>query len=1251
VAGFGGSYNSATYNGRTYNGRAQAKSVGGAFGSATFAGRAFAGDRKPRGPVVLGGGYAAATYGGRTYGGAKQYISGPLQTKTMQGLASAQALGQPTVRYDQTIAVAGVVSGFVAGLYHTSLTVPIGGVATSEAEGRPTVIQVQYINISAQASSFAAGLYSTSLTVPIGGIAPGAPGAFRVNVTVPMLGAAPSEAVAAPVVAQSIPARGIPSSEATGLFSTSVTVPMAAGFSAEQFGRPPPPAQLLRPLLAAASAESVGQPIVGDFKLIGSALSAEAGGRPTVVPGPVIVHMLGEVLTVFGRPSIAVTVLLVGIPSLEAVSQVLPVRAQHHDMQGAVSAEAFGQPIVPVRPTSAASGESVGRPLVSVARTIAMQGAPSSETVPAASVGAIIVMQGAASAASVTDLPLVPVGIASAFAAGGFTFYVPPQDQTLSGRGRGWRRGLRRLAGDRRCHRRSRRRDRRSVRPGPHRPSTPHGWRRFRRSRRPPIDEHLHRAHVARRLRRGGGPAELPEPPNRACGDGCGERRDVRRAQLDARHRHLPARRSHRRGAPRPHLRLRRRQSRHAGRGQRGRRRSRPLRAGRLPRRRRQQRSVRSARHAAVGQPPRARLRRGGRQTRPADRRGDVRQPRGRGKRGTHRRVPGADDPGGRSELGGVRPANGRSFHQPSWGRLLERVRPAAGRPDRAHRRVASSEAVGQPGTQLSVPLVGTPSGEAFGAVWVAYQQFITPTGIDTSEQLGGLLVHVTARAASAVSLEAFGLPRVVPLAYLRPGGADSAEQVSAPKINRTIPMAGAATGAAFGLLRASPGEVRVPMWGIAEYPFEPHTPHDKYGEPLITTWVLGGVLAGVPSAENLGRPRQAAQAVHPAGVASAEQFGQPTAPAQRLRLAGAVTAERVSRFWQTAATSRDMLGIPSVEHVGAVAVPSQTLHPAGLPGGMVGTPRVNVLERAQGAGTSERFGFPTTVQAVSPSGITSASSVGAPLPPLVSVRLGSVGSAENVGRFSTPLTVPIAPAGAGESTGQFTVHAVYVVRPGPVPPWALWGGPVISTVVRLGLVGIESGEAAAVPTVLLVFTVGLLGWDSAALGDPWISQYPTTGVWVDTDVSGVAQMLDANGRSLSVGVLAITQGIIFSGNVGVATGLLLGATLPVGSQPTNITAGDGIGIRYTGAADLVPVTVEFVIDGSTEPVDELLFWHEDTETFGAPWTALDIYWITPVGLPDGLHTATVAVSDINGRTDSRTWQFTSTGSNPGGPT
>jgi hypothetical protein len=1251
VAGFGGSYNSATYNGRTYNGRAQAKSVGGAFGSATFAGRAFAGDRKPRGPVVLGGGYAAATYGGRTYGGAKQYISGPLQTKTMQGLASAQALGQPTVRYDQTIAVAGVVSGFVAGLYHTSLTVPIGGVATSEAEGRPTVIQVQYINISAQASSFAAGLYSTSLTVPIGGIAPGAPGAFRVNVTVPMLGAAPSEAVAAPVVAQSIPARGIPSSEATGLFSTSVTVPMAAGFSAEQFGRPPPPAQLLRPLLAAASAESVGQPNGGDVTLIGSALSAEAGGRPTVVPGPVIVHMLGEVLTVFGRPSIAVTVLLVGIPSLEAVSQVLPVRAQHHDMQGAVSAEAFGQPIVPVRPTSAASGESVGRPLVSVARTIAMQGAPSSETVPAASVGAIIVMQGAASAASVTDLPLVPVGIASAFAAGGFTFYVPPQDQTLRVGGAaggedfgGWRaivaviaaRGV--ATGEAFG----------PVRTAPQlrmagvvsgeavgRPSTSTftvlmwpadsdeavGLPSFPSPQTVHVGTGAASGETFGELNwtrgiviypQGAATGEVLLGPTFAFGGVSRVMQGAASAAVVGPVHYAQAvfpvgvDSSEAFGLPGTPLSV---SPRGLASGEAVGRPDRPIAGATFV----NPAGVASGEHIGVFRVP----------TIPAG-------------------APSSEAFGQPTAVHSINPAGAGSssvFGRP----LVAQIEHIGG--------VASSEAVGQPGTQLSVPLVGTPSGEAFGAVWVAYQQFITPTGIDTSEQLGGLLVHVTARAASAVSLEAFGLPRVVPLAYLRPGGADSAEQVSAPKINRTIPMAGAATGAAFGLLRASPGEVRVPMWGIAEYPFEPHTPHDKYGEPLITTWVLGGVLAGVPSAENLGRPRQAAQAVHPAGVASAEQFGQPTAPAQRLRLAGAVTAERVSRFWQTAATSRDMLGIPSVEHVGAVAVPSQTLHPAGLPGGMVGTPRVNVLERAQGAGTSERFGFPTTVQAVSPSGITSASSVGAPLPPLVSVRLGSVGSAENVGRFSTPLTVPIAPAGAGESTGQFTVHAVYVVRPGPVPPWALWGGPVISTVVRLGLVGIESGEAAAVPTVLLVFTVGLLGWDSAALGDPWISQYPTTGVWVDTDVSGVAQMLDANGRSLSVGVLAITQGIIFSGNVGVATGLLLGATLPVGSQPTNITAGDGIGIRYTGAADLVPVTVEFVIDGSTEPVDELLFWHEDTETFGAPWTALDIYWITPVGLPDGLHTATVAVSDINGRTDSRTWQFTSTGSNPGGPT
>jgi hypothetical protein len=397
--------------------------------------------------------------------------------------------------------------------------------------------------------------------------------------------------------------------------------------------------------------------------------------------------MLGEVLTVFGRPSIAVTVLLVGIPSLEAVSQVLPVRAQHHDMQGAVSAEAFGQPIVPVRPTSAASGESVGRPLVSVARTIAMQGAPSSETVPAASVGAIIVMQGAASAASVTDLPLVPVGIASAFAAGGFTFYVPPQDQTLRVGGAaggedfgGWRAIVAVIAA-------------RGVATG----------------------EAFGPVRTAPQLRMAGvvsgeavgrpststftvlmwpadsdeavGLPSFPSPQTvhvgtgAASGETFGELNWTRGIVI------------YPQGAATGEVLL-----------------GPTFAFGGVSR------VMQGAASAAVVGPvhyaqavfpvgvdsseafglpgtPLSVSPRGlasgeavGRPDRPIAG-GDVRQPRGRGKRGTHRRVPGADDPGGRSELGGVRPANGRSFHQPSWGRLLERVRPAAGRPDRAHRR------------------------------------------------------------------------------------------------------------------------------------------------------------------------------------------------------------------------------------------------------------------------------------------------------------------------------------------------------------------------------------------------------------------------------------------------------------------------------------------------------------------------------------------------------------------------------------
>lgn len=1233
-------------------------------------------------PPYRRGGYANWTYAGRTYAGryhtpllppagiasgelfGRPTVGGTSSGASMVGAASAGAAGQPNqlaqgthpadtassgglgspqVSFAQSVAPRGAVSSEAFGPAHVAVSVFPTSAASALVFGAPALIQTQYINAQSGPAGFAAGLYSTSLTVPMSGLASGAQlGPVRTSITIRLGGVATTSTFGNPEVALAVPIGAVPSGEQFGLYRTSVTLPIA-GFTDEQFGRPPPLAQKTRPMLALASAEAAGQPVVGDYKLIGSAVSAEAGGQPRVLPGPVFVNMLGEVLTVFGRPSINVTVLLQGVPSLEGVSQVLPVRAQHHDMQGLASSEAWGQPSIPFHINPATSAEAFGRPLVSVALTVRMQGAASAETFGGPYVGSIISMQGIPTGESVTALPIVPVGIHSGFAAGGFTFYVPPQDQTVRVGGADSDEAF-------------------------------GGWRAIsavRTMQAAASAGAFGPVHTAPQLRMAGiassqafGPLHVvtaviqiwftasaeavglpsfPSPQTVHMGTGApsgatfgnlnwtfgiitypigastGE--DIGRVTFSygGVSRTMQGKTSDQQISPLHYAQT-------------------ALIGG-------------AASSEAVGQPslvqsvsplgvPSAQA--VGRPDRPsvgalpvsmagtasAERFGNF-------------LLPIVMQGAASSQNAGLPTAVHSATFQgaPSSS--------AFGRPMVAQTQsigsVDSAEAFGEPATELSVPPIGTQSGEAFGDPHIAFTQFLDPAGADTAEQAGSPYTIVTVRVAGAVSLEGEGIPRVALVSYLSPASVGPAETVNGPKVNVTVPMAGAASAAAFGGGAVLPGELRLTPWGITEYPFEPHSPHDKYGEPKITTWVLGGTLAGVPTAEHVGAPRQAAQGAHPAGIGSAEGTGRPAAPNQTTHPAGAASAEHVDPFWQTALAVRTLAAVASSEAAGRPRIPSQAVHLIGIAAGQPGAPRVNVTQKPQGAASSFAAGIPTVVQYLRPSAAASSSAAGLPNPPAQSPHVSSIAAGSSFGLVSTSLTVPIAPAGTGESTGRPAWAGEYRIPAGPAAPGETWGGPGISTVVRIGLVGTESLEAAGDPSWFATLAVLLQGDEMGAVGLFWWSKYPSTGVTLDTSLSGQAQMLTVNGRSLSVDVLVVEQGIVLGPALVAGGGILLGDTLPMGTAPVNILSGSGVGVRYTGTAELDPASVVFTVDGTTVPADELLYWHEDTETFGPPYVGVDIYWVTPVTFPAGTHTASVAVADINGVTDQITWLFTST--------
>lgn len=1110
--------------------------------------------------------YAGVTYAGATYGGTRLAAAVPSQTRTLQGAAPSFASDGFSVSV--TVLMGNAASSFAAGQPRTQYIINLAGFSAA-AIGQPTWSQQQNVFPLATDPSFVGGL-----------------------------------------------------------FRTSVTVPMAAGVSEETFGRPPPLAQRMRPLLAVASAEGVGQPRVGPSRQMMGAPTAEAMGQPVAVPGPVTVYMLGEILTVFGRPSIGLTVLLGSATSLEAVSNFSAVRSQTHTLQGAAPSEAFGLPSLPVLMQGAASGAAFGQPLTNLARTISMQGGAPAEQVPGPIVGAAYPVEGIGSAENFGNpqppaQAVHPEGTASSFVGGQFTFFVPPSDQTLDLQGKAsdlafgvfhtiiatiapesivsefdsglFHTSVTVLMGGAPSG---------AVLPGPIVGRTYFMW---------PADS----AEAV-------GQPNFPSPQTVLMGS-------VASGETIGAWNWTAGRIGYPLGAP---------TGEHFS----------EFTYVTGPASRQMQGLASAEAFGPVHYPQTVAVS----SIAPTDAYGLPSTPQS----ASPRSITSAEAVGRPA-----RPAAGVAFRTMQGIASAEAVSGVLIPIGMVG--VGSSEAFGQPHVGASVSIRGAVSAEAAGRPKIELP--VQPVGVGTSGAFGRPAVHYSVPILGTDSGEAFGEPNVGLFLIINLEGAPSSSSVAQPRVtshNDLFPTAvdssessgspqiqltfnarlqGAPPDEAFGLWRAQLEPFIIRPAGISEWAFEPHATHDKYGEPLVSSWILGATLAGIPSAEAAGRPAQAVHVIRPQGAASSEAFGRPIAPPQTIHLGSVPTSERVSRFALHAATGRGMVGIPSAEQVGRPTVPSQTVHPAGLSGGNVGVPRVNVTVLPRGIQGGAVLGLPTTVQTVSVAELASSSAFGFPRQPAQTRRVATVPSAAAMGQFGLQLTVPMGSAGAGETFGAPQLAVYLAVRPGPVAPGETWGGPVVSTVVGIRLGGASSASSFGQPYVALLVVVAVAGADSAeVLGLVAFGQFPTTGVWIDTALSTVAQMLDLTGRSMSVQVLAVDIGVSYEGNLGAPGALLLGGTLPVGAEPQHIVPGEGVGVRYIGARDIDPAQTVFVVDGDTKPLSELVFYHEDTGLTGGPWTDLDIIWMTPNNFPGGSHTATVTAVDIDGRTDTKSWQFTS---------
>jgi hypothetical protein len=1147
-------------------------------------------------PSALGGGYAGVGYASKSYGGKLPDSGGAPQTVTIGGAASAESVSQPQViQIVKPIAF----SEAAFGLYSTSVTVPnIGGIApgqpgsprinrTVPMEGigsgetfpNPVVTQTQY-RTPLGISGFAAGLLHTSVTVPMRGAAPSeAFGGVLIGRSFLLGSISSAETVSTPTIAYLFRMAGTAPGD-FGLFSTSVSVPMRGVLSQQAAGMFF--AHVTVPMIGVVSAELVEQPFsVGVIVALVAISPTFDTGNPIVAPGPLSVHTSGVPPgETFGEVRLHGYMLMQGIGSAEAVPPFAAVRTQRH-LIAALSDEAIGNPTIPVRPTPAITGAGAGLPLVSVNITSRPAGLASSGSVGAPIVGAVIAPQGIASAETVTELPrvVVPAGFTGE-AFGLPRVSLPVADQTLA------------VAGA---------------------PSSeafgPLAVRTFTVVLAGVVPGVVGAPFLNRQLRVPGFSAGAVGVPGvrsfviDLTGAGVASGEAVGRPSFPA-----PQWVQMGPGAPSGEA------------------------AG-------EPTWTRGVVFYLIGVPS-----------------GETILGPSFGFGGVNRNMQGLDARGPVSPVGWAQDRqvasvpSGETFGSPQVANVILPIgavsQAAVGRPERPvfgpvargpagigsreafgplHYKqtiapvgvlsapvgaptvkatfivppagTESSEAFGDPALSITVLLGGTGSAEVvsqFSVVifvpveGVASREAVSeppppayiehPAGVDSVED-AGLPTTVQIVAVGGIgSLEQAGAPNTIQTALLssiepdeavspvtvgvlvgvegigsaetvsgivtnleeRPAGIGSAEALGGFVVHVTIPLEGATSAEQAGLpaipsvtvhmvgiasAAVVPGantNLTVPVWGISEYPFEPHV--SKLGQPRVTATVFGGQPVGVPTGEAVGQPRQAAQAVRPVGATSHQALGQLGVPGQLVRMAGTASGFRTAGPSAGQRITIFAGGIGTAEQVGRPGFPAAAVRVGGVsPQAAAGRPTVHVLERVQGAASSARLGFPTTVQFLRPVGAGSLEAAGQPKA-TQREAIGSVPSGEQAGRPRTAVTVPIGGAQPGQ-VGAPQFRTSIFVLPGPAGQGGPLGEPGISTAVQVRLGAISSTEASGWPLLViepvLLLPVGIVSEEAVRLS--FVGGIFLVPFQLDTSVSTVAQSVTLRSRSLRVEVLPVT--------------------------------------------------------------------------------------------------------------------------------
>lgn len=287
------------------------------------------------------------------------------QNVAVNGITSAEALGNATVSSTYTIAASGIVSAERLGSANVTAAVGAGGIASSERLGSATVSTTYTINAHGIGSSERLG--STALSSVVSGN-----------------GIVSSERLGQPSISRTVSPSGIQSSERLGAHQVQ---PGAVTINASGI----------------TSSAAVGTPVVILAQIItaNGIATLEALGTPTISVGAVTVNASGiSSGESFGNAQLGVSITPAGIPSSEGVGAA------------SITVTAAG-----VSAGNITSSERLGSPTITTSVTINAHGVRSAEQLGASTLYRQIAPGGVGSTESLGS-PTITVGTATINAAG-----------------------------------------------------------------------------------------------------------------------------------------------------------------------------------------------------------------------------------------------------------------------------------------------------------------------------------------------------------------------------------------------------------------------------------------------------------------------------------------------------------------------------------------------------------------------------------------------------------------------------------------------------------------------------------------------------------------------------------------------------------------------------------------------------------------------------------------------------------------